>query len=992
MAEQYKPVSIPGLPPDTPRQLRQFLSSLKEAMEVRLSQRGNALDAAPTFRDLLDAGVLNIKDGLSVGGKSYTAAQLAGILESAIPGWITSDVPPPAPTGFSLLVLKTQIELRWDQCDFDTYKETEVWRSDRNNLSSAVKIGSSSGASYLDAPPAPGTSAYYWIRHAGIAPGLMGEFNGVPGLPVAPAPEAVYGSYEFSGENVVLSWPTPTSNIAILFYELSSPGLALAPTGSNTQTVRVNWLGSKTISVRAVDVQGNTGPWSSIVVTVLAPSSPLTSHEFRSETAVMSWSASKGSLPIARYRLYQDVVDPQSLLIDAFATSHARAVSWLNKTFYVSAVDTAGNASAPTPIASNVMQPPQPVMQAVARGANVVISWTRQAGSLPVTKSDLRYGASFEGGVKVGEFSTTEATIVVNWLGPRSFWVVTYDTAGNASQVGAVDFVITAPPAPSNLGVEVVDNNVLLRWGQSTGTMPVLKHELRRGVDIGSSELIGEKSGGFTTVFESVGGSYTYWLRAIDTAGNAGAYASVTALVSQPPDYVLAVRWRSSLGGVKSNAAAEGDSLFMPVNTAEGFEEHFASRAWPGPGAQVAAGYPIFIQPSVASGYYEESFDYGQTLAAMKVSVSYLLTVLAGAVSDSVTITTAQNAAFTVGVSTFNGDSVFATNFRHVRVRISVSASSSQGVAQLSGLTVVLDAKLKSDSGVAQMSLGGAHAQGNIAQDYLTVWTPQNSVVTPPAGFNLNGGANENRIAYRPGPSGQSELVWVCVEADPESNDDGGWNAHYVSADCTKGHLYAAFFNNLSHSGTSYFGCAGNVQYLGGGQEWNPYFWIGDTPALGGWYLAVGYVHPIGYAGPGTSYSGLYDLSASKVQGGTDWRFAPGADVTSHRAYNYYNPNAQYGESAHIARPVIIPCAEANIAQMIQYLIRCAAGYGAAVNFSTDFVDIDSIMVAANTQQAPMTAVYDFVDSPSPKRFNAFAYNQSGVLSPGSVSYSVTGY
>ena len=78
----YKPVSIPSLPVNTDPQMRQFLSSIKESLEVRLNQRGNALDSSPTFHDLLDTGILKIKDGVTtIGGKQYTADQLLGLVQ-----------------------------------------------------------------------------------------------------------------------------------------------------------------------------------------------------------------------------------------------------------------------------------------------------------------------------------------------------------------------------------------------------------------------------------------------------------------------------------------------------------------------------------------------------------------------------------------------------------------------------------------------------------------------------------------------------------------------------------------------------------------------------------------------------------------------------------------------------------------------------------------------------------------------------------------------
>ena len=239
-------------------------------------------------------------------------------------------------------------------------------------------------------------------------------------------------------------------------------------------------------------------------------------------------------------------------------------------------------------------------------------------------------------------------------------------------------------------------------------------------------------------MFETVAGTYTYWLAAVDSAGNIGAPASVTTTVSQPPDFVLGVAFISTYSGTKVNAAIDGASLVLPVNTTETQATHFTSRSWATPDAQVAAGYPIFIQPGMTTGYYEEDFDCGATFAAMRVSVNHLFTVMSGVVASAVEITTATNSIFTTGVLTFTGTQAFSTNFRYIRVRITATATNDQGIAVLSNLGVTLDAKLKSlsgmvnclstDSGGTTVYLTDDRTAGGV-KEFLDV---DSIVVTPP--------------------------------------------------------------------------------------------------------------------------------------------------------------------------------------------------------------------------------------------------------------------
>ena len=50
--------AIHTVPADLDPDLKRLLESLKEALEVRLGRQGDALDAAVTWRDLTDSGVV----------------------------------------------------------------------------------------------------------------------------------------------------------------------------------------------------------------------------------------------------------------------------------------------------------------------------------------------------------------------------------------------------------------------------------------------------------------------------------------------------------------------------------------------------------------------------------------------------------------------------------------------------------------------------------------------------------------------------------------------------------------------------------------------------------------------------------------------------------------------------------------------------------------------------------------------------------------------
>lgn len=618
----YTPSSIPGLPTGVDPQLRQFLSAIKENLEVRLRQRGNALDASPTFKDLLDSGILKIKEGVTtIGGRQYNAEQLLGLVEFTLPGWITSDTAPPAPDGLVVTTDATNTILNWAASTFDTYAETEVWRSGTNNLSTAEKIGSTSGNTFTDGLPETGAAYYYWIRDVSYN-FLTGPFNDVNGATVFLGPGPVAISTQFVGADVEFSWPTPTSNLAVSLYKLEyfdGGWLPVDLISGNSYRLKATWAGVRQFRLSALDINDNQGASTTTTVTVVVSAAPQVTVGFDGEQLLLSWVPPAGSLPIDRYEVYDTTVSSGTQLATLYATVFRTKVTFLNKTLLVRAIDSAGNAG--------------------------------DARSVPIA---------------------------------------------------------IAAPGVTGLATEVIDNNVLFRWSGLPGSLPIRTYELRRGATYAGSTLVGLKDGGFTTVFEApqVQTNYTYWLAAVDTAGNYGAPISVTATVNQPPDYVLAANFVSTLNGTRSNATAENGTLVLPVNTTETFEQHFTTRGWASPDAQIAAGYPVFAQPGATTGYYEEVIDYGATLAAMKISVSYLLTTVAGTLSSAVTITVALDSGFTSNVQTFTGAQAYGINFRYVKIRVTVTATDDKGIGALNNLTTKLDTKLKSLTGSAYTAAG----------------------------------------------------------------------------------------------------------------------------------------------------------------------------------------------------------------------------------------------------------------------------------------------
>jgi hypothetical protein len=169
------PTKLPGFPKppaDISINLRQYLTNLSEALEVRLGRKGDPRDAAVTFRDLGDVvPVAGYYLGGRGGGNGSNPG--GGGDPPAEPG--VND--PEAPVNFRVVGALYNITAFWDAALYGGHGFTEIWRADAkfledgtedpNNeptLNDALEIGTALGTSFVDAT-GPGRVYYYWIRH-----------------------------------------------------------------------------------------------------------------------------------------------------------------------------------------------------------------------------------------------------------------------------------------------------------------------------------------------------------------------------------------------------------------------------------------------------------------------------------------------------------------------------------------------------------------------------------------------------------------------------------------------------------------------------------------------------------------------------------------------------------------------------------------------------------------------------------------------------------
>jgi len=382
-------------------------------------------------------------------------------------------------------------------------------------------------------------------------------------------------------------------------------------------------------------------------------------------------------------------------------TSHLWAVQTAGAfTACVAAVDALGNRSTPASIAGSVTAPTVSTLTATFSGTDLQLDYTGVPGAFAIGGYELRYGDAFATATVAGVYQVTRHTRRIEWGGARRWWVAAVDVKGNRGTPASVDTVVTVPGPITGSRAEVVDNNALLYWtAPASGTLPIDRYEVRKGASWSAGTVVGSNGNStFTAIFEQQAGVYTYWVAAFDSAGNTGTPVGIPATINQPPDYVLRTQIRSTFAGTATNLYLEDGTLLGPV-APETWSQHFESRGWTSPQAQIDAGFPLYAEPSVATATYEEAFDYGTALPPTIVTVTLGATVIAGQVATSCQIYTKLASADAWTAAAAGATSVLAASFRYVRVVWTFSGSPGANLIRVTSFDVKLSNKLRTDSG-----------------------------------------------------------------------------------------------------------------------------------------------------------------------------------------------------------------------------------------------------------------------------------------------------
>ncbi len=183
---------VPSIPAPTDSNLLAVSRAVKNVLDVREGLLGNPLDANVTFRDLVDSGAAQLRNGWTPGSSALPVMPAWAYPDGYDP---TQDMTvPPKPESFTAAGLFASVQLQWDAAQYRNHAFAELWRSETNAIGNAVLIGTSSTRFFIDQLGTSATS-YYWIRFVSQA-NVTGPYNAVDGSLASTAadPELVLAS------------------------------------------------------------------------------------------------------------------------------------------------------------------------------------------------------------------------------------------------------------------------------------------------------------------------------------------------------------------------------------------------------------------------------------------------------------------------------------------------------------------------------------------------------------------------------------------------------------------------------------------------------------------------------------------------------------------------------------------------------------------------------------------------------------------------------
>lgn len=158
------------VPKDFSPEGKRFAQHIIDNIQQITGEKGNPLDKAVTFNDLINAGIAKRNFVLTSGGSA--AAGFVG-------GDDTADTPS-IPTNVSAAGAFQNIVINWDRPTYSGHSHTEIWVANTDSFATKVFLAQTN-ATVFSHQVGNGATKYYWVRHVNVnnVAGSFHDDNGV---------------------------------------------------------------------------------------------------------------------------------------------------------------------------------------------------------------------------------------------------------------------------------------------------------------------------------------------------------------------------------------------------------------------------------------------------------------------------------------------------------------------------------------------------------------------------------------------------------------------------------------------------------------------------------------------------------------------------------------------------------------------------------------------------------------------------------------------
>lgn len=380
--------------------------------------------------------------------------------------------PPGTVTGLAVSEEGARLRLDWADSPEVDLAFYEVRTTD-SGWGDSGRVFRGKASTCLVSPPAAGVGKTWYVKARDVV-GLYSTAAASVTYTTDGVPNPTTLSYSFADTSltaatITLDWDEVSPPLGLKAYRVSW-GASAKTVYASTLTLTAGWIGDRTYTIKAVDMQGNVSSGYSRTITKLAPEVPTgVQAQVIDNTVMLYWTLpATTSLPISHTLIKRGSTWAGATLIGKKAGEFTTISETTggSKTYWLAVVDTDGYTSTPVSVAANVGAPPDFVLH----------------GNQTSTFSGTLTNAILENGTVVLPIDTTET-----WA--QHFTNNAWSTPQDQIDAGYPIYLQPTPLSGSYLevfdfGTVLSACNVTVSWtGEEIGAMPTVACTIELSAD-----------------------------------------------------------------------------------------------------------------------------------------------------------------------------------------------------------------------------------------------------------------------------------------------------------------------------------------------------------------------------------------------------------------------------------------------------------------------------------------------------------------------------